>query len=136
VIAAPSTGRIRVLLGKPGLDGHDRGVKVIARLLRDHGCEVVYSGLRQRPDAIARAAVEEDVDVIGVSILSGSHMRHVTALLAALDALDASSIPVIVGGTVPPVDADALRAMGVAAVFGVESPLEEIAAAFLCHAHR
>jgi methylmalonyl-CoA mutase, C-terminal domain len=128
--AAPKR-RLRVLLGKPGLDGHDRGVKVIAKMLRDCGIEVIYTGIRQTPAMIAQAAVQEDVSVIGLSILSGAHMRLTEGLLEALAAEGAAGIKVLVGGTIPHGDADALRALGVDGVFGVESTLEQIRDWFL-----
>jgi len=125
-MTAASTKTLRVLLAKPGLDGHDRGVKVIAKLLRDEGHEVVYTGIRQRPEAIARVAVEEDVDVVGLSILSGAHLRLTRMVIAELEAADAADIPVVVGGTIPRVDIEPLKELGVAAVFGVESTLEDL----------
>src|SRR6266550_1882772 len=114
--------KIRVLVGKPGLDGHDRGARVIAAALRDAGMEVVYTGLRASVPAIAAAAVQEDVDVIGLSILSGAHEGICRRLMTELKQRKAE-IPVVVGGIIPAVDHEALRALGVAAVFGPESPL-------------
>src|SRR6266478_3467125 len=114
--------RIRVLVGKPGLDGHDRGARVIAAALRDAGMEVVYTGLRASVPAIAAAAVQEDVDVIGLSILSGAHESICRRLVEELKKQKAD-IPVVVGGIIPAVDHEGLRALGVAAVFGPESPL-------------
>ncbi len=114
--------RIRVLVGKPGLDGHDRGARVIAAALRDAGMEVVYTGLRASVPAIAAAAVQEDVDVIGLSILSGAHESICKRLVEELKSRDAD-IPLVVGGIIPAADHEALRALGVAAVFGPESPL-------------
>src|SRR5205807_9876498 len=115
-------GKIRVLVGKPGLDGHDRGARVIAAALRDAGMEVVYTGLRASVPAIAAAAVQEDVDVIGLSILSGAHESICRRLVEELKKQKAD-IPVVVGGIIPAVDREGLRALGVAAVFGPESPL-------------
>src|SRR5947209_20012680 len=115
-------GKIRVLVGKPGLDGHDRGARVIAAALRDAGMEVVYTGLRASVPAIAAAAVQEDVDVIGLSILSGAHESICRRLVEELKTRGAD-IPVVVGGIIPAADYDKLRALGVAAVFGPESPL-------------
>jgi methylmalonyl-CoA mutase C-terminal domain/subunit len=110
----PKTNR-RVLVAKLGLDGHDRGLKVVARMLRDAGFEVIYTGLFQTAQSVVRAAVEEDVGVIGISILSGAHLTIVPRVLAALS--DAGvSIPVVVGGTIPPSDVSTLRDAGVAAV--------------------
>lgn len=108
---------IRVLIAKPGLDGHDRGAKVVARVLRDAGYEVIYTGIRQRPAEIAAAAVQEDVDVIGLSVLSGAHLGLTRKVLAALVEQGASDIAVVVGGTIPTRDHDRLTQMGVAAVF-------------------
>jgi len=117
-----SERKIRVLVGKPGLDGHDRGARVIASALRDAGMEVVYTGLRASVPAIAAAAVQEDVDVIGLSILSGAHESICRRLVAELSRQKAR-IPVVVGGIIPAADHQALRQIGVAAVFGPESPL-------------
>jgi methylmalonyl-CoA mutase C-terminal domain/subunit len=118
-------GHIRVLVGKPGLDGHDRGARVIAAALRDAGMEVVYTGLRASVPAIAAAAVQEDVDVIGLSILSGAHESICRRLQEELKSRGAA-IPVIVGGIIPQHDAVKLRALGVAAVFGPESALSAV----------
>ena len=110
--------KIRVLIAKPGLDGHDRGAKVIARALRDAGMEVIYTGLRQTPETIAEAALQEDVDVVGLSILSGAHMTLVPRVLALLQAHEMGDTILVVGGTIPQDDAAALKAMGVSEVFG------------------
>ena len=107
---------VRVLVAKVGLDGHDRGIKVVARLLRDAGMEVVYTGLFQTPDTVATAAIDEDVDVVGLSMLSGAHMTLAPLVVAALRQRG-SDIPVVVGGIVPTADLDELRSAGVAAVF-------------------
>jgi methylmalonyl-CoA mutase C-terminal domain/subunit len=115
-------GRIRVLVGKPGLDGHDRGARVIAAALRDAGMEVIYTGLRASVPAIAAAAVQEDVDVIGLSILSGAHQGICRRLMEELRQRKAE-IPVLVGGIIPVTDHEGLRELGVSAVFGPESPL-------------
>jgi methylmalonyl-CoA mutase C-terminal domain/subunit len=109
---------IRVLVAKPGLDGHDRGAKVVARALRDAGMEVVYTGIRQTPDMIAAAAVQEDVDVVGLSILSGAHMELVPPVMAALKKQGVNDAIVLVGGIVPEEDRPLLKNMGVAEVFG------------------
>jgi methylmalonyl-CoA mutase, C-terminal domain len=109
--------RVRVLIAKPGLDGHDRGAKVIARALRDAGMEVIYSGLRQTPEQIAAAAVQEDVDVVGLSILSGAHNVLVPEVLAALAAKGGEDIAVAVGGIIPEKDIAPLREKGVKEVF-------------------
>ena len=109
--------KIRVLVAKPGLDGHDRGAKVIAYGLRDAGMEVVYTGLRQTPEQIANAAVQEDVDVVGLSILSGAHLSLAQRVLQKLQEKGASEKMVIVGGIIPPADGGKLKEMGVAEVF-------------------
>jgi methylmalonyl-CoA mutase, C-terminal domain len=117
-----------VLIAKPGLDGHDRGAKVVARALRDSGMEVIYAGLRQTPEEIVRAALEEDVDLIGLSILSGAHMALIPRVLLLLKKNRAASIPVFAGGIIPDEDARRLRAAGVRAIFGPGASLEEIVA--------
>jgi methylmalonyl-CoA mutase, C-terminal domain len=109
--------RIRVVIAKPGLDGHDRGAKIVARALRDAGMEVVYTGLHQTPEQIVETVVQEDADVIGISILSGAHMTLVPRILELLRNEGADDVLVIVGGTIPAPDAEALRAQGVAMVF-------------------
>ena len=115
---------IRVLVAKPGLDGHDRGAKIIARALRDAGMEVIYTGLRQTPEMIVSAAVQEDVDCIGLSILSGAHNVIVPRIMALLKENDAEDILVVLGGTIPTQDIPALKAEGVAAIFGPGTPLD------------
>ena len=110
--------KIRVLVAKPGLDGHDRGAKVIARALRDAGMEVIYTGLRQTPEMIAEAALQEDVDVVGLSILSGAHMALVPKVLELLRANGQGDVSVFLGGIIPDDDLPTLKTMGVAAVFG------------------
>src|SRR3982075_3718055 len=117
--------RIRVLVGKPGLDGHDRGARVIAAALRDAGMEVVYTGLRATIPAIAATAVQEDVDVIGLSILSGAHESICRRLRDELSRREAR-IPIVVGGIIPAADFEKLQRLGVAAVFGPESPLANV----------
>jgi methylmalonyl-CoA mutase, C-terminal domain len=117
---------IRVLVAKPGLDGHDRGAKVIARALRDAGMEVIYTGLRQTPEMIVNAALQEDVQVIGLSILSGAHNAIVPRVMDLLREKDMLDVKVIVGGIVPDDDAAALKRLGVAAVFQPGASLEEI----------
>jgi methylmalonyl-CoA mutase C-terminal domain/subunit len=114
-----------VLVAKVGLDGHDRGIKVVARLLRDAGMEVVYTGLFQTPESVASAAIQEDVDVVGLSMLSGAHLTLAPLVVEALRQRG-SEIPVVLGGIVPPQDESDLRAAGVAAVFGPGSSAEEI----------
>jgi methylmalonyl-CoA mutase C-terminal domain/subunit len=121
--------KIRVLIAKPGLDGHDRGAKVIARALRDAGMEVIYTGLRQTPEMIAEAALQEDVDVVGLSILSGAHMALVPRIMELLRASHLDEVRVFVGGIIPGEDVPALKALGVAEVFGPGASTETIAAA-------
>ena len=111
-------GKIRVLLAKPGLDGHDRGVKVIARALRDEGMEVIYTGLRQTPEMVVESALQEDVDVIGLSILSGAHMDLVPRVLKLARDSGLVDVLLMVGGIIPDEDVRALQAMGVTGVFG------------------
>ena len=118
--------RIRVLIAKPGLDGHDRGAKVIARALRDAGMEVIYTGLRQTPEMIASAALQEDVQVIGLSILSGAHSAIVPRLMQLLAEKEMTDVMVILGGIIPDEDVEAMKKLGVAAVFQPGAPLEEI----------
>ena len=115
---------IRVLVAKPGLDGHDRGAKIIARALRDAGMEVIYTGLRQTPEMIVTAAVQEDVDCIGLSILSGAHNAIVPRIAALLRDRQAEDILLVLGGTIPDEDHAALKQSGVAAIFGPGTPLE------------
>ena len=117
--------KIRVLLAKPGLDGHDRGIKVIAAALRDAGMEVIYTGLRQTPEMIVDAAVQEDVDAIGVSILSGAHMTLFPAILDVMKAKDASDMILFGGGIIPDDDKAELEKLGVAKVFTPGAPTEE-----------
>jgi methylmalonyl-CoA mutase, C-terminal domain len=117
---------IRVLLTKLGLDGHDRGIKVVASALRDAGMEVIYTGLWQTPEQVASAAADEDVDVIGVSLLSGAHLTLVPQLLSLLDEQGVSHIPTIVGGIIPQEDATVLLAAGVAKVFGPGTTADEL----------
>ena len=114
----------RLILAKPGLDGHDRGIKVIAMALRDAGSEVIYLGLRVPPALIAAAAAAEDADAVGISVLSGAHLPLAAQVLTALRAADVN-VPLAVGGTIPPRDAEALRSLGVAAVFPVGTPLPD-----------
>ena len=121
-----SEQKIRVLVAKPGLDGHDRGAKVIARALRDAGMEVIYTGLRQTPEMIAEAALQEDVDVVGLSILSGAPMALVPRVLELLRAEGLDDVLVIVGGIIPDDDVPALYEMGVSAVFGPGTSTEAI----------
>ncbi len=113
-----SKGKIRVLLAKPGLDGHDRGAKVVARALRDAGMEVIYTGIRQTPEMIVEAAIQEDVDVVGLSILSGAHLELFPSIIAGLRGKGREDALVIAGGIIPEDDIPTLQQMGVRAVFG------------------
>jgi len=119
-------GTIRVVIAKPGMDGHDRGAKVVARALRDAGVEVIYTGLHQTPEQIVETAIQEDADAIGISILSGAHMTLVPRILALLHEQGADDVLVVVGGTIPNDDVVALKAQGVAAVFTPGAPTSEI----------
>lgn len=110
--------KIRVIVAKPGLDGHDRGAKVVARALRDAGMDVIYTGLRQTPEMIAEAALQEDVDVVGLSILSGAHMALVPRVLGLLKANGQENVKVFIGGIIPDEDAPRLKEMGVVGVYG------------------
>ena len=116
---------IRILIAKPGLDGHERGAKVMVRALRDAGMEVVYTGLFQTPAMIASAALQEDVDVVGLSILSGAHLALFPDIMSALSAAGLDDLLVIAGGTIPAEDAAVVKAMGVAAIFGPGTSLRE-----------
>ncbi len=121
-----SERKIRVLLGKPGLDGHDRGAKIVARALRDAGMEVIYTGLRQTPEMIADAALQEDVDVVGLSILSGAHMALVPQVIELLRANGQEDVFVFVGGIIPEEDIPALSTAGVTAVYGPGTRMDTI----------
>ena len=121
---------MRVLIAKPGLDGHDRGAKVVAHALRDAGIEVIYSGLKRTPEEIVQEAIQEDVDVVGLSILSGAHVPLARRVLEGLRAEGAHDVRVVVGGIIPPRDVDALRALGVSRVFPMGTPLPDIVKAF------
>jgi methylmalonyl-CoA mutase C-terminal domain/subunit len=118
--------KTRVIIAKPGLDGHDRGAKVIARALRDAGMEVIYTGLRQTPEQIAAAALQEDADVVGLSILSGAHMHICPRLMELLREKGLDHVAVLVGGIIPDVDIPKLHDMGVAAVFLPGRPMQDI----------
>ena len=118
--------KIRVLVAKPGLDGHDRGAKVIARALRDAGMDVIYTGLRQTPEMIAEAALQEDVAVVGLSILSGAHMALVPRILELLRANGLGHVRLFVGGIIPDEDAAALKALGVAGVYGPGASMQTV----------
>ena len=121
---------MKILIAKPGLDGHDRGAKVVAHALRDAGVEVVYSGLKRTPEEIVQEAIQEDVDVVGLSILSGAHLPLARRVLDGLRAQGAGDIQVVVGGTIPPRDTEALGALGVSRVFPMGTPLPEIVTFF------
>jgi methylmalonyl-CoA mutase C-terminal domain/subunit len=118
--------KIRVLVAKPGLDGHDRGAKVVARALRDAGMEVVYTGIRQTPEMIAEAALQEDVDVIGLSILSGAHMALFPRVMDLLHESDMDDVLVVAGGIIPDDDVAALSELGIQGIFGPGTPTDEI----------
>ncbi len=120
--------KIRVLVGKPGLDGHDRGAKVVASALRDAGMEVIYTGLRSTPEIIVATALQESCDVIGLSVLSGAHESIAKRTLELLEARNAH-IPILMGGVIPPEDRQRLKALGIDAIFGQEATLAEIVAA-------
>jgi methylmalonyl-CoA mutase C-terminal domain/subunit len=117
---------VRVLVGKPGLDGHDRGAKLVARALRDAGFEVVYLGIRQRPEVIAAVAVQEDVQIVGLSILSGAHVGLTRKTAEALRAAGADDVRLVVGGTIPRRDVPELEAAGATAVYPTGTPIEEL----------
>ncbi len=118
--------KIRVVIAKPGLDGHDRGAKVIARALRDAGMEVIYTGLRQTPEQIVAAALQEDADAIGLSILSGAHMHICPRVMELLKEKGLEDVIVVIGGIIPDVDISRLRAMGVRGIFLPGSPMQDI----------
>jgi methylmalonyl-CoA mutase C-terminal domain/subunit len=122
-----STRKIRVLVGKPGLDGHDRGAKTIAAVLRDHGMEVIYTGLHQTPDMIAETALQEDVDVVGLSILSGAHMTLFPRIKGELEKRGMGHVLLTGGGIISKEDMEALQKVGFAKLFGPGTPTEEIA---------
>lgn len=121
-----SEKKIRVLIAKPGLDGHDRGAKVVARALRDAGMEVIYTGLRQTPEMIAEAALQEDVDAVGLSILSGAHMALVPRVIELLKANGQHGVKVFVGGIIPDEDVPQLKAAGVMDVYGPGASTEKV----------
>ncbi len=116
----------RILIAKPGLDGHDRGAKVIARALRDAGMEVIYTGLRQTPEMIVEAALQEDVDAVGLSILSGAHKALVPRIMTLMRENELDDIPVFLGGIIPPEDVENMQATGVSGIFGPGASIEEI----------
>ena len=124
--AASSNKKIRVVVAKPGLDGHDRGAKIIARALRDAGMEVIYTGLHQTPEQIVETVLQEDADAVGLSILSGAHMTLVPKVIELLREQDAGDVVVILGGTIPAQDIDELKELGVAEVFTPGAPTQAI----------
>src|SRR3954451_14389318 len=124
--AAGSSRKIRVVVAKPGLDGHDRGAKIIARALRDAGMEVIYTGLHQTPEQIVETALQEDADAVGISILSGAHMTLVPRIVELLRSQQAEDVLVVVGGTIPAQDIPELKELGVAEVFGPGASTQDI----------
>jgi methylmalonyl-CoA mutase C-terminal domain/subunit len=124
--AATSSRKIRVVVAKPGLDGHDRGAKIIARALRDAGMEVIYTGLHQTPEQIVETALQEDADAVGISILSGAHMTLVPRIVELLREQQAEDVLVVVGGTIPAQDIPELKELGVAEVFGPGASTQDI----------
>jgi methylmalonyl-CoA mutase C-terminal domain/subunit len=124
--AATSSRKIRVVVAKPGLDGHDRGAKIIARALRDAGMEVIYTGLHQTPEQIVETALQEDADAVGISILSGAHMTLVPRIVELLRDQQAEDVLVVVGGTIPAQDIPELKELGVAEVFGPGASTQDI----------
>ena len=128
--------RIRVIIAKPGLDGHDRGAKIIARGLRDAGMEVIYTGLFQTPEMIATSALQEDVDAVGLSILSGAHMTLFPAIMDALKAVGREDVLVVAGGTIPADDITEIEAMGISKVFGPGTRLQDAVSFVREHAGR
>ncbi|MBU7031996.1 MAG: cobalamin B12-binding domain-containing protein [Theionarchaea archaeon] len=126
--------KIRVLVAKPGLDGHDRGAKVVARALRDAGMEVIYTGLRQTPEQIVEAALQEDVDCVGLSILSGAHMTLIPKVIELLKKNKAEDILITVGGIIPDEDAAKLKSSGVDEIFGPGTPTQDIIEFIQSHA--
>jgi len=118
--------KIRVLIAKPGLDGHDRGAKVVARGLRDAGMEVIYTGLHQTPEMIAQAALQEDVDIVGLSMLSGAHMSIVPRVVDKLKECGLQDVPLFIGGIIPDDDIPRLQAIGVKGIYGPGTPLDHI----------
>ena len=125
-MAEPASRKIRVVVAKPGLDGHDRGAKIIARALRDAGMEVIYTGLHQTPEQIVETVLQEDADAVGLSILSGAHMTLVPKVVRLLDEQDAGDVVVTVGGTIPDQDIPQLKELGVAEVFTPGAPTQAI----------
>lgn len=127
---------MKVLLAKPGLDGHDRGVKVIARALRDAGIEVIYTGLRQTPEQIVSTALQEDPDAIGLSVLSGAHLPLMRKIKAQMVEHEIDEIPVLIGGAIPPKDVPALKEAGASEIFPTGAVLDDVVAAFSRYARQ
>ena len=125
-MSTAKTRPLRILVAKPGLDGHDRGAKIVARALRDAGMEVIYTGLRQTPEQIVAAALQEDADVIGLSILSGAHMHICPRLMELLREKGLDHVTVVVGGIIPDVDIPKLQALGISGIFLPGSPMQQI----------
>ena len=125
-MSSTQTRKIRVVVAKPGLDGHDRGAKIIARALRDAGMEVIYTGLHQTPEQIVETVLQEDADAVGLSILSGAHMTLVPKVIELLNEQDAGDVVVTVGGTIPAQDIEELKELGVAEVFTPGAPTQAI----------
>jgi len=125
-LSASKGRRIRVLVAKPGLDGHDRGAKVVARALRDAGMEVIYTGLRQTPEMIAEAALQEDVDVVGLSVLSGAHMALIPRVMELLKVNGQSHVKIFIGGIIPDEDLSRLKEMGVTGIYGPGASTDDI----------
>jgi methylmalonyl-CoA mutase, C-terminal domain len=125
-MTATTSSRTRVVVAKPGLDGHDRGAKIIARALRDAGMEVIYTGLHQTPEQIVETVIQEDADAVGLSILSGAHMTLVPRVIELLSEQDAGDVVVILGGTIPAQDIDELKELGVAEIFTPGAPTQAI----------
>ncbi|MEV0618737.1 cobalamin B12-binding domain-containing protein [Nonomuraea sp. NPDC050404] len=134
--AADRRTPLKVVIAKPGLDGHDRGAKVVARALRDSGMEVVYTGIYQTPESILRAVVQEDADVLGLSSLSGAHLEYAEELCELLRENDRDDVLFVVGGTVPPEDAETLKGFGVHEVFGPGTPTAQLVEYISRHARR
>jgi methylmalonyl-CoA mutase C-terminal domain/subunit len=124
--AEPSARKIRVVVAKPGLDGHDRGAKIIARALRDAGMEIIYTGLHQTPEQIVETVIQEDADAVGLSILSGAHMTLVPRIARLLEEREAEEVVLVVGGTIPAEDIPELKKLGVAEIFTPGSSVQEI----------
>ena len=137
-MTAPTATKIRVLIAKPGLDGHDRGAKVVARALRDGGCEVIYTGIRQTPEMIAEAALQEDVDVIGLSILSGAHMELFPRVMKALKdrEINADEVLLFAGGIIPDEDTKPLEDLGFSAIFRPGTNTQDIVKFVYAHVRK